>query len=204
MKNHLILSLFVIILLSSCKGGEPNQPHVYDSNPQYTWGYAQFYGAYYADVQNTNNVLSVSLFSDSLYINEVKNLVGQGQYLFLEDVFVSASDTLLPEGTYKASESGKPFTFSPGKNYVVDEKVYTLGATINYFEENANMSTVKLIADGSFTVHRKGEIYTVVCNFVTDDSIQLKGSFTGTLPHEDESLESNNPARSRVISERRR
>jgi len=188
MKYHITLSLLVLSFLASCKGGESNMPYVYESNPNYNWGYVQFYGSYYSEYHNTNNVLSVSLFTNSLKLNDERSLIGLGQYLFLEDVFVSASDTLLPSGTYKVSDSGEPFTFSPGSNYIVDEKVYTLGTTINYYEEKSTLSTLKMITYGSFTVSQQNGKYTIVCDFVTNDSSELKGTFTGELPHYDESL----------------
>jgi len=191
MRNHLLLGFLLLILLSSCKGGEPNQPYIYESNPHYTSGYTKFYGAYYSELKNPNNVLSVSLFTDSLYINDKGSLAGVGQYLFLEDVFISASDTLLAEGTYTASVSGEPFTFSPGLNLTVDEKSYTLGTTINYYEENSTLSTVKLITDGSFTVSYQGDKFNIECDFIVDDSIKLKGSFTGKLPPLNELLKNS-------------
>ena len=188
MKTYILLSLLVLNLLSSCNGREPDQPYLYELNPQYTSGYAQFYGGNSAGSQNPNNVLSVSLFTDSLKFNIDGTPEGVGQQLFLRDIFISPTDTFLPEGTYLASKSGKPFTFLIGEKLIVDERSYTLGATIHYYEKNSSISTEKLIVDGSFSVSRQVEIYTIVCDFITNDSTELKGVFIGKLPYTDESL----------------
>ncbi|MDD4968132.1 MAG: hypothetical protein PHT07_01755 [Paludibacter sp.] len=188
--KKLTLFLFVLTaILTSCGGGQLNSPLVYEKNPQYTWGYAEFFGDYYAGYGNKNNVLSISLFTDSLKLNDLGSLYGLGQYLFLEDVFQAPSDTLLRQGTYQVNDSGLPFTIAPGKNDTVDNAVYPIGAYISYYEFNAANSTLKIITGGSFTVVRLlGNTYNITCNFKTSDNLDLKGNFTATLPHIDQSL----------------
>jgi len=190
MKKLIKLAIVVTIMtFVSCKDNTPNQPYQYELNPDYTWGYVVFYGDYYADYLNANNVLTVNLFTDSLKINDQNELSGYGQYLFLEDVFVAPSDTLLPEGIYRVEKSGEPFTIAPGINDTIDNQVYTLGAVINYYESNPLKSTQKLIVGGTMTVSRHGENFSLNCDFVLQDSLKLKGSFSGSLPHFDESLQ---------------
>jgi len=188
-KINLLICLFAV-LLSSCGGGQLNSKLVYEKNPQYTWGYAEFFGDYYhSENGNKNNVLTISLFTDSLKINELGNLTGLGQYLYLEDVFLSPSDTILQAGTYTIADTGLPFTVAPGKNDTVDNQVYSIGAYISYYEFNAANSTLKNITGGSFTVSSQaGGIYNIVFNFKTSDNLDLKGNFTATLPHIDQSI----------------
>jgi hypothetical protein len=189
MKIFNFLIVLLVTFLASCGGGQLNQQLVYEKNPQYSWGYAEFFGDYYyPENGNKNNVLSVSLFTDSLKINEVGNLTGIGQYLFLEDVFQAATDTLLQSGTYTVNDSGLPFTVAPGKNDTVDNTVYPIGAYISYYELNAANSTLKIITGGSFTVGISGSKYTIACNFITSDGMDLKGTFNAVLPHIDQSL----------------
>jgi len=57
--------------------------------------------------------------------------------LFIEDLFIASTDTILPEGVYSASKSGDPFTFYPGESFGVDEMKYTIGAYIYYIEKTA-------------------------------------------------------------------
>ena len=190
MKNFNLLILLFTFLLASCKGGEPITPYTYESNPHYAWGYAEFYGAYYSEYGIKNNTLSLSLFSDSLKLTNNNELVGYGQYLFLEDIFIAPTDTLIRLGTYRISisEKGDPFTFYAGKKDTIDSEVYTTGAYITYYEQNSDKSTIKLITGGSFTVSLYDNKPRIICNFTTDDKLLLKGSFTGELPHFDQSL----------------
>ena len=186
--NFLLVSF--VILLASCGRGVLNPQIVYETNPQYTWGYAEYFGAYYkSENGNKNNVLSISLFTDSLKINNLGNLTGLGQYLFLEDVFQSPTAVFLQEGTYTINNSGLPFTIAPGKNDTVDDAVYPIGAYISYYEYNAANSTLKTISKGSLTVNKVNDsTYNIVCNFKTSDSTVLKGDFKAALPHIDQSL----------------
>lgn len=191
MKHIKILFFIFAILLLSCKGSEPIAPYSYEANPHYAWGYAEFYGAYYADqgIKILNNTFSISLFSDSLGLTDEGALAGYGQYLFLEDVFVSPLTTKLLEGKYTINETGNPFTVFAGKNDTVDSEVYTIGAYISYYELNSAKSKIKLISSGSFDVKMVNDsVYNIVCDFKTSDSLQLKGSFEAVLPHFDQSL----------------
>ena len=200
MKKQILIVVVLGILLASCGGGQLNQQYVYNTSPSYSWGYAEYFGAYYADYKNTNNVISLSLFSDSLKINNIGNLVGIGQYLFLEDVFIPKTDIFLPPGMYTISESGLPYTVAPGKNDTIDNEVYPIGANISYYEGNTAMSTQKLVTGGMFTVSRIGERYTVIFNLKTADKKDLKGSFTADLPHIDQSITTlQNSSRKRLI-----
>ena len=190
MKRLNLLIIVFAALLASCGGGQLNSVLVYEKNPKYSWGYAEFFGDYYANFGNKNNVVSISLFTDSLKLNSLGNLTGLGQFLFLEDVFQAPSDTLLQDGTYTINDSGGPFTVSPGKNDTVDNAVYPIGAYISYYEYNAANSTLKLISHGSFTVshpHSSSE-YNIAFDFKTSDSTALKGNFNAELPHINQSL----------------
>ncbi len=192
MKKILIIIVSIVAFIS-CKGTDPSSAYVYNNNPVYTKGYADFYGAYYiTENGNINNTISLSLFSDSLEINDENALEGTGQYLFLEDIFVSATDTLLPIGTYTINKSGNSFTVYPGKNDTIDNEVYTVGATIAYYEKNPAKSKLKLITRGTFVVSKFEKNYSIVFQVVTDDSLQLKGSFTGEIPHYDLSIAKKN------------
>jgi len=191
MKHIKVLFFIFAVLLLSCKGSEPNPPYSYEANPHYAWGYAEFYGAYYANqgVKILNNTFSISLFSDSLGLTNKGALVGYGQYLFLEDVFLSTFTTKLSAGKYTINESAKPFTVFAGKNDTIDSEVYTIGAYISYYEQNTAKSKIKLISSGSFDVKMVNDsVYNIVCNFKTSDSLKLIGSFEAVLPHFDQSL----------------
>jgi len=187
MKNYFVFVFVVLGAVSSCVI-QPSPPYVYNTNPLYTWGYAEYYGAYYAQNGNPNNVISLSLFSDSLTINSIGNLVGTGQYLYLENIYIPATEVFLPAGTYTVNKSGNAFTITPGIKDTVDNQVYPIGAYISYFEGNTAMSKMNLITDGSMVVTVSGDNYSINCNFVTADKKVLNGSFSALLPHIDQSI----------------
>ncbi len=191
MRKIFYFTILLFSLFISCTNNEPKEPYLYEKNPQYTWGYAVFYGDYYIEYGNENNVLSISLFTNGLGINENNYLIGPGQYLYLEDVFVTPTDTLLPDGIYTIDKSGESFTISPGEHLSIDGVIYTVGATITYLDIYLLNPVEKLITEGTMNVSSQDTIYTISCNFKTDDNFELKGNFTGTLPHFDQSLKKN-------------
>ena len=191
MKYLNLLILFFVILLTSCNGGEPPLPYAYNTNPRYTWGYTQYFAKEYTTFGINNNILSVSLFSDSLSIDSLtKGLVGTGQFLFLEDIFVSPFQTTLTAGTYTINSSGLPYTVSPGKNDTVGTEIFPIGATISYYEENSSKSKLKFITEGTFRVTKSliSNTITIIFDLKTDDKKTLKGSYAGKLEYYDESL----------------
>ncbi|HOL00327.1 MAG TPA: hypothetical protein PK860_02130 [Paludibacteraceae bacterium] len=190
-KKFFYFPVFLPFLLAACINNEPKEPYIYEKNPQYTWGYAVFYGDYYAEYGNENNVLSISLFTNELGVDNNNYLIGTGQYLYLEDVFVTPTDTLLPDGIYTIDKSGESFTISPGEHLSIDGVIYTVGATITYLDIYLLNPVEKLITEGTMNVSRQDTIYTISCNFKTDDNLELKGNFTGILPHFDQSLKKN-------------
>lgn len=198
MKKLNLIYIILIVLLVSCKGTEPVPPYVYEANPHYSFGYVQFYGTYYKDYGNNNNVISLSLFSDSLYITSEGSLGGFGQYLYLEDVFNSPADSMLQLGTYTIDSSGEPFTIAPGINDTIDDEIYTLGATISYYEQNPAKSIMKLITGGKIDVSKVGSKFNISFDLITDDQKELKGSFTELLPFFDESLKPASMAKKKL------
>ena len=129
-------------------------PYNYNTNPQFTKGYVDFLGTEYANSKINQNVLTVSLFSESLTVDSIGDLKGIGQFLMLEDVFINTSDTLLPKGIFTINNSHQPFTVSPGRNDTVGAEIFQIGAYIAYYEPNASKSTKKLITEGTITVDK--------------------------------------------------
>ncbi len=188
MKNLIFVLLFSSVLFVSCKTNDPALEYKYNTNPTYSWGYAEFYGPYYSEYMNDNNVISLSLFSDSLLVDSTGSLDGIGQYLFLEDIFISPTDTILPDGVYEISKSEAPFTVAPGEKFKADNNEYVIGASIYFIEKKSNFSVQKLISRGSFTVESMNNTKYIDFNFVLTDSTKLKGKFSTELPHFDQSI----------------
>lgn len=178
MRNSLIASILMIFVLSSCEKKEPFV-YEYETNPQYTRGYVDFWGQAFSSRYGTeNNVLSLYALTDSLWNDEGGLLHGFGQYLWLDDIFVNANDTLFPEGVYQVSSSTDAFSIAPGEEFKVDDEKYDdLGARIYFIEQNESYSIRKFIIGGSMTVARINEYTHFEFDFVLDDNTELKGRY---------------------------
>lgn len=178
MKKQIYLYILCFIfLLQSCERREIFE-YKYEKNPQYSWGYAEFWGSQYAHYGLENNVLSLHAFTDSLSLTDDGYLTGFGQYLVLNDIFVSPSDTIFPAGTYEVADTVAIFTIAPGEVYDEEGVKYdNVGAYIYYIEKNEAFSIRKYIVAGSIQVSFPNGIPRFDCNFILDDDTKLKGRF---------------------------
>ena len=177
MRNNLIASILLTFILSSCEKKVPFE-YEYENDPEYTWGYVDFWGSAFSSKYGTNNnVLSLYALTDSLWNDDEGLLHGFGQYLLLDDIFVSPNDTLFPEGVYQVSNSMEAFTIASGEEYEVDEEKYDIGACIYFIEQNDSYSVRKFIVDGFMTVTRISELTRFEFDFILDDETELKGSY---------------------------
>ena len=183
--RNIIHTLCVLFLLgfTACNPNTPVLPYAYETNPQYTKVLEEFYGAYYSNYNCKNNVLTLSLFTKDLGLDEQNQLVGLGQCLVFTDVFIHPKDTILPEGTYNLAETKEPFTFFGGKEFKEKGAISGIpsGAYICYVEADPSKNKIKYITEGSFTVSIQNKEYTIHCNFKTDDKKELKGTFKGAF-----------------------
>jgi len=175
--------LCISLLFQSCERREILE-YRYEENPQYSWGEVYFWGADYANYGLENNVLSLVAFTDSLSLDSKSVFQGFGQYLFLEDIFISPGDifispgdTLFPSGIYKVSDSGDSLTIAPGELFEEDGVKSDLGAYIYFIEKNEHFTTRKFIVDGSMIVsYTENSIYFYF-DFILNDDTKLKGRF---------------------------
>lgn len=188
MKHITYILLAIILLLQSCGSNEPRFKYQYNLNPSYKWGYAEFYGAYYKGAGFDNNVVSLSLFSDSLTVAD-GGLVGNGQYLFIEDVFIALGDTILPPGRYFAAKTGKPFTFFPGEVLKIDKNEFAVGPFLFYKEKRKAFSVQRFVSHGYFDLTYSTNKHVMSFNFTLSDSSKVKGSYTAELPYIDQSID---------------
>ncbi|MDX9748930.1 MAG: hypothetical protein RBT57_10560 [Paludibacter sp.] len=184
MNRLFIPALALLFILSSCEKREPSV-YEYEAEPVYTWGYADFWGNYYGEYGISENVLSLSLLTKELSVDSTSNLVGIGQYLYLEDIFVAASDTLLPEGTYAVSKNSAPFNIAPGEILEIDGQKLEVGAFVYFLEKNPMFTIMKYIQEGTMKVAYSGNNTRLDFDFTLDDKTTIKGRFEGQLPYFD-------------------
>ena len=187
-KQVYLYMLCISLLLQACERREIFE-YEYEKNPQYSWGYAEFWGPHYAPYGTDNHVLSLYAYTDSLSFNENGYLTGYGQYLYLEDIFVSPADTLFPPGEYMVSSSGEAMTIAPGELFDEDGVKYDMGAYIYFLEKNDYFTKRKFVVDGSMTVSYPENSVRFDFDFTLDDETELKGRFeTNELVLFDESV----------------
>lgn len=176
LRNLTLLALFIVLI--GCKPSLEGE-YYYETNPEYTQGLEYFYGSYYAKYANSNNVAKLLLFTKGLALQADNKITGFGQYLVLSDVFIPASDTLLPVGVYTISESKEAFTALPGKIFKsvdLGGRDYLTGASLHYREPADGKSKTELITGGSFTLKLSAENeLTITCRFQTKEGKELAG-----------------------------
>ena len=190
----------LVFLLISCKDVEPTASYAYEAKPHFSWGFAEFYGKYYQKYGVANNVLSMTLFSDSLTVSEDGSLGGFGQTLYLEDILLPPTDTLLQEQIYIVSTSLQPFTILPGRLDTIGDEVFPVGPSISYYEKDPTKSVGKLIKSGYISVSiQRDTIYSILCNLTTSDNLRVIGTFSSVLYHIDKSAASNARHNARIL-----
>lgn len=111
--------LLAVALLTAAFSGCRHQPQ--PAPPSYagefTTGYLEDYGAYYAEEGLFNRVFALDLYSDGLTLNKKGYIEGSGTNLYFSDIFVEPQEKTLPAATYEAAETGEPLTFLPGKHF---------------------------------------------------------------------------------------
>ncbi len=186
-KVAIYIAILSVSLLFSCKK-QTFAKFSYETKPKFEWGFAQFYGNYYSNYNIPNNVVTLHLFTKDLKVVDGR-LVGKGQYLILEDVFLAPKDTLLPEGTYLPKATGEPFSFFSGKYFPADDDRNPSGAYLYYIQGNGSQNKVKLIKKGQIDMDIVSDsIYSIDMTLKTADSISIVGTYKNTIPHFDYSL----------------
>ncbi|MCK9507970.1 MAG: hypothetical protein M0Q54_05990 [Pigmentiphaga sp.] len=171
---YLLMSL---LILQSCER-KIRTEYEYETNPVFTWGEAYFWGDCYANYNIENHVLSLYAFTDSLQLNNKGQLTGFGQYLYLDDIFVSPADTLFPEGIYTVSASREVLTIEPGSLFKEDRIEMDQGACVYFIEKVDQLTTRKFIVEGSMTVsYTEHETIHFEFDFTLDDNTVLHGHF---------------------------
>lgn len=137
------LPIFLLLLLTACQHTPyvPTQRVASDFNRCYI----QYHGAYYDSI--AANVLSLDLYSTGLDLDSTGYMQGTGTNLYLSDVFVPLTDTVLPAGVYTADTTGSVMTFLPGKDFEGNPTgTYILQVT------DSRVSSITLCTDSTMTV----------------------------------------------------
>ncbi len=173
-KRYCFLVLIAALLIG-CKHTEQPSDKTLASNV-FNSGYSAFYGSYYDYLGIQENVVSMTLFSPNLTVDTAGYYVGTGTNLILSDIFLSPSDTLLPDGRYVASDSAAAFTFLRGQTF--DDN--PLGAYMLIITETGY--SVEVLTEGSFELQTLGDSVLIDFNFKRTNGKTYAPTFRGVLP----------------------
>lgn len=175
--------IFFLISLSfiSCKEKNAIEPHQRDIF--YDKGIATFYGAWYKENGIPQHVIALDLYSPHLTLNDEGYMTGTGTNLYLSDIFIEATDTLLPETTYRSDTTALPLTFLPGMNY--DGNIS--GAYVLDITDGA-LTAAEILTEGTFSIRYKGDSVSIDFHFTTATGKPYVAQFNGQLPFTDATL----------------
>ena len=139
-------------------------------------------------------------FSDDLGIeffqgefNENNTLV-KGYYLHLTSLYMpkladyNTQDievangvyTIVPDRPDYIKSYALPFTFDRGQVSTLYEQMVFQGTYVTYVDKEQNISRVGIVVDGTITVSGEGADKLMEFEFITEESISIKGSYRGT------------------------
>ncbi len=172
-----IYILGLLLCLVGCEKPQNGAQNPTKSETVLDKGRCIFYGDYYAEEGIAYNVVDMDLLSAKLSYDSVGRIVGTGTNLYFSDIFLHATDTLLPAGVYTADTTAAVGTFLPGMDY----EGGVSGAYLLHITDNAVMEII-LIEKGSFTLTYEGEKTHIEFDLVTTKGNTYKGTFDGELP----------------------
>lgn len=103
----------------------------------------------------------------------------------LEDYTVS--NPPLVEGTYQILKNNRdnytyiPFTMEPGAEVEVMGQMYFNGVYLLKLDSKTNSREVGFMKSGTMEVKVTGDEYTIAFDFITEENISVKGSYTGKM-----------------------
>ena len=106
-----ILYIALALLATACTRYNPTPRTVMPTD--FTSAWQEIYGHCYDSIPYA--VVALDLYSEGLELDKNHRMQGTGYNLYLSDIFVP--DSLLAAGSYRSDNSGKVYTFLPGRDY---------------------------------------------------------------------------------------
>ncbi len=175
--KRIVYIIGLLVCLVSCQDSHNPQVSPVESETVLDKGRCIFYGDYYSEEGITHNVVDMDLLSANLSYDSLGYIAGTGTNLYLSDIFIHATDTLIPAGVYTADTTAAVGTFLPGMDY----EGGVSGAYLLNIVDNAVMKII-LIEKGTFTLRYEGAKTHITFDLVTTNGSTYKGTFDGVLP----------------------
>ncbi len=175
--KRIVYILSLLLCLVGCKKAQDGVHNSTQSETVLDKGRCIFYGAYYAEEGIVHNVVDMDLLSKHLSYDSVGRIVGTGTNLYISDIFIHHTDTLIPAGTYMADTIAARGTFLPGMDY----EGGVSGAYLLHIVDNA-VTKIILIEKGKFTLRYEGAKTHIDVEMTTTNGQVYEGVFEGELP----------------------
>lgn len=134
----------------------------------------------------TEGSYSIAFYSDGL-IDEEGWVVGAGQLMNME-LFTESKTPMNPDdlvGVFTPvdmmTEGPKPGCFGIGVWYEMYGMFMPIGTSLSVYDSNADIANVGLAKDGTITITKDGDNYTVKFDLVSVEGHKITGEWTGDL-----------------------
>lgn len=166
--RQLVCMLCMAAALAGCE-----TPQVRPSEPQnrdtvMTKAHIRYYGQHYPNIHC--NVLSVDMLSEGLAFDSLFHITGSGTNLYLSDVFVPLSDSMLTSGIYTIDTTGAAMTIVPA----VDCRPGLTGAYLLRIV-NSSVRDTLLFTRGEMTVTQWADSIAMEWEFYTESGTAYRG-----------------------------
>lgn len=173
MRRYLIFAIVCCVLTGCTPSHSPITPKsVWDSI--FVRGDFRFYGAYYPTVPQ--HIFSIDLLSRGLEFDSSYQMVGNGTNLYLSDIFLPLTDSVLQSGIYDIDTTASSYTFLRGMRF--GESV--TGTYLVRVSESA-VQEVVLLTRGQMEVTTYGDSITFYFQLYTEDSTLYRGIYRGPV-----------------------
>ncbi len=175
--HHLKFLFFLLPLgLVCCTTHNRYQPSVSQIDSMFTAGDFRFYGAHYSTIPQ--NVFSIDLISGGLQFDSTYRISGTGTNLYLADIFLPATDSVLQSGIYDIDTTAAPYTILPGMRF---GRAVT-GAYVAQMREGSVTDTL-LFTRGQMTITQWADSISLDFQLFTADSARYHGTYLGRVSY---------------------
>lgn len=171
------LLLFLLPLgLACCTTRNHYQPPTLLTDSVFTTADFRFYGAHYGSIPH--NVFSIDLISRGLQFDSTYHISGTGANLYLSDIFLPATDSVLQSGIYDIDTTAAPYTILPGMRF---GRAIT-GTYLAQIRESSVKDTL-FFTRGQMTVTQWADSISLDFQLYTADSTRYHGMYQGRVSY---------------------
>lgn len=168
----------LLLLFSACQSNNAPKPLVEPIDSIYTIADIQWHKQYYPLLEQ--QVFSIDLLSEGLSFDSANHIVGTGYNLYLSDIFLPLTDTLLQAGTYRMDTTAASYTFLP---YMDFEGAIT-GTYLLDIQESKIHRIIGFTAGEMQLEWLSDEDIRVECWLYTADSTRYHATYQGAFTND--------------------